>query len=191
MNVPFKVSLLSPWVTKQHHSWRIKKHTRMLPLCAHGDSSTTVCSWDRDFGSDEFIFRSWVFCRGPSGAPTPTSLIPRLDGPNAAAAAASPAASELRFPCRDGSLCKPVSCYQKPAELWGGPTSNERSEVVSIHLRDKKIIYRLYKGCIFSNILGASCLPFRQINSRVILRPTCKNWITIPVWATPICRRSQ
>lgn len=105
----------------------------MLPLSAHNDSSTTVCSWDRDFGSDEFIFRSWVFCRGPSDAPTPTSLIPRLDGPNAAAAA-SPAASKLRFPCRDEALCKPVSCYQKTAELCGGATRSDSA----IHLKDKK-----------------------------------------------------
>lgn len=112
--LPLK-SAFSPSESSKSITLRDKRthaDARMLPFSAHNDSSATVCSWDRCFGSDEFIFGTGCLVVGPRlpPPPPPPLLIPRLDGTHAAAAA-SPAASKLRFPCRDGSICKPVSCY--------------------------------------------------------------------------------
>lgn len=95
-----------------------------------------------------------MFGRGPSDAPTPTSLIPRLDGPNAAAAAASPAASKLRFACRDGCLCEPLSSYRETAEeSKEGPTGDDRSET---HIQGTEYTET------YLAFPGPSCLPPRQ-----------------------------
>lgn len=158
----------------------------MLPLCAHNDSSTTVCSWDRDFGSDEFIYWAECFVVGPRMPPPPPLssrvstdqtllLLHHRQPPNCV----FPAVMDPSVNRWAAAIRRPLHCGKETREQW--PRRN-----CSIHLRDEKNIKGNY---ISANVIGPSCLPSRQINSRVtvILRPTCKRWITIPVWPTPIC----